>query len=299
MRRACLIAIVAAGAVLSVGAARAADEKCSLGRYAALPITIDQSGGVVVPMKVDGQVQNLLVDTGGVFSMLTESTAARLKLHPEMIVMAWMTMFGGRKLDHYVVAHSMEIAGVQVRKREFMLIPDDILPPSIDGILGPDVMGVFDVEFDFAAGKLNLFSQNHCEGKVVYWTQDGYAQIPFKLDEDRHMKINVMLDGQKVSAILDTGSSRSAMSLETAKDLFKIDETALKANGGHYPFKTLTLQDVAVTNPDLSLVPDDQSRVMGGFGQPKLILGMGVLRQLHLYIAYREHEIYVTPASAH
>jgi hypothetical protein len=26
---------------------------------------------------------------------------------------------------------------------------------------------------------------------------------------------------------------------------------------------------------------------------------MGILRQLHLYIAYKEHNIYVTAASAH
>jgi hypothetical protein len=38
---------------------------------------------------------------------------------------------------------------------------------------------------------------------------------------------------------------------------------------------------------------------VGGSGQPKMILGMGVLRQLHLFIAYKERNIYVTAASAH
>ena len=289
----------AAAIVCALGAARADDEKCHLGRYASLPITIDDYGGVVVPMKVEDQVQNLLVDTGGVFSMLTESTATKLKLHREMIIMAWMEMFGGRKLDHYVVAHSMEIAGTRVSDRQFVLIPDDVLPSNVDGILGPDILQVFDADFDFAAGKLGLFSNDHCPGKVVYWTHDVHAAIPFKMDEGWHIKIDVQLDGQEVPAIVDTGSSRSVMSLETAQDLFKIDEKALKANNGHYPFKTLTLQGVAVTNPDLILVPDDQSKIMGGYQQPKLILGMGVLRQLHLYIAYKEHTIYVTPASAH
>jgi hypothetical protein len=33
--------------------------------------------------------------------------------------------------------------------------------------------------------------------------------------------------------------------------------------------------------------------------ETKLILGMGILRQLHIYIAYREKKLYVTAASAH
>lgn len=299
MRKLSLIAMSLAAALFASGAARADEENCKLGRYASLPITIDESGGVTVPIKVEDQVQNMLVDTGGAFSMLTESAAARLKLFRMAIPLAWMEMFGGRKLDHYVTAHSMEIAGAHVHDRDFVLIPDDALPPGVDGILAPDILQVFDVDFDFAASKLNLFSQEHCEGKVVYWTHDPHAQIPFKLDDDRHIKIDLQLDGKDVSTILDTGSDLSLLSLETAEDLFGFDEATLKKNKYHYPFKTLTLQGVIVNNPDILLVPDDKSKIMGDIGQPKMILGMGILRQLHLYIAYREHNIYVTAATAH
>jgi predicted aspartyl protease len=290
---------VAATVLMISGAAGADSESCKLGRYATLPITVDDAGGVTVPLKVEDQEQNMLIDTGGVFSMLTEDTAARLKLRPEVITMGWMKMFGGRKLYHYVVAHSMEIAGARVRDREFMLLPNDFLPPGVDGILGPDILQVFDVDFDFAASKVGLFSHDHCEGKVVYWTHDPHAQIPFKLDEGRHIKIDLQLDGQEVPAILDTGSSRSLMSLDTAVDLFKIDPAVVSKNHNHYPFKMLTLQGVTVNNPDIILVPDDKSKIMGGYRQPKLILGMGILRQLHLFIAYKEHNIYVTAATAH
>ena len=81
--------------------------------------------------------------------------------------------------------------------------------------------------------------------------------------------------------------------------MFKIDPATLSKNNGRYPFKLLTLQGVAVNNPDLVLVADDASKVMGGYREPKLILGMGILRQLHVYIAYKERNIYVTTATAH
>jgi hypothetical protein len=89
------------------------------------------------------------------------------------------------------------------------------------------------------------------------------------------------------------------MSLEAAENMFKIDPATLSKNNGRYSFKTLTLQDVTVNNPDIILVPNDKSQVMGGYRQTNLILGMGILRQLHLYIAYKEHTIYATAASAH
>ena len=290
---------IAATVLMACGAAGAGSETCKLGRYVSLPITIDDAGGVTVPIKVEDQEQNMLIDTGGVFSMLADAAAARLKLRPQALWGISLKMFGGKTLDHYVVTHSMEIAGAKVRDREFVLLPSDFLPPGVDGILGPDILQVFDVDFDFAAGKVALFSQDHCEGKVVYWTHDVFAQIPFKMDEGRHIKIDLQLDGQEVPAILDTGSSRSLMSLDTAVDLFKIDPAALNKNNGRYPFKMLTLQGVSVNNPDIILVPDDKSKIMGGYQQPKLILSMGILRQLHLYIAYKEHNIYVTAATAH
>jgi hypothetical protein len=114
-----------------------------------------------------------------------------------------------------------------------------------------------------------------------------------------------------VLTTIDTGSSDSEMSLETAERLFDFDEKSplLKtlsedahSRSYRYPFKNITLQGVTVRNPDLILVPDDESRVMDSgwdYHPPKLILGMNILRQLHMYIAYKEKMIYVTSADAH
>jgi len=296
MRMRFLMALALAGALLAGGAS--AEEKCKLGRFVTFPMAFDEAGAVTVPMTVAGQEQRLLIDTGGVFSMLTEGSAKRLGLRPEMMHLQWMTMFGGRKLDHYVEA-PLTIAGVTIKNRAFVLIPDDQMPASDDGILAPDILAVFDVDFDFAASKLSLFSQDHCEGQVVYWTHDPYAVVPFKLDEGRHIKLQVTLDGKKVKAYLDTGASQSVMSLESAADAFGLDAEVLKKAGGKYQFKTLSLEGVTVNNPNILLIPDDKSKVLGGYNEPELLIGIGILRRLHMYMAFKEHNLYVTPADAH
>ena len=274
-----------------------AADNCNLQRYLGLPMTIDEAGLVTVPFNVNGEQLNLMVDTGGIFSMMTDRTAARFKLRPQMMHYQWMTLFGGRKLDHFVEA-PIAIGSAVVPKQLFVLIPDDALPVSDDGILSSDILAIFDVDFDFAASKLGLFVPHPCEGKAVYWPHGDFAVIPFKLDEGRHLKVKVLVDGKEVSAFIDTGSSRSTMSLETAVDLFKLDAKALQANHDRYEFKTLQLNGITVNNPNIILIPDDKSQIMGGYREPEMLVGISVLRQLHMLIAFKEKNIYVTPASA-
>jgi hypothetical protein len=43
---------------------------------------------------------------------------------------------------------------------------------------------------------------------------------------------------------------------------------------------------------------DDDTRILGHHSKDlQMIIGMGVLRRLHLYISYKEKVIYVTPAT--
>lgn len=281
---------------LTTSAAVADSSDCHLGKYVTLPMTIGGGGLVSVPIGIEDETDNMLVDTGGVFSTLTERVVKHHNLRQEMLQMAWLTMFGGRKIDHFVTVPQITIGRFPVPNRTFMVMPDDALPPDMDGIIAPDMLAAFDVEFDMAGGALSLFSQDHCDGKVVYWTKGDSAAVPFRMDDWRHMKVEVLLDGEEIKADIDTGASDSIMSLETAEHLFGWDS---KTDNTKHTFKSLSFEGVSVQNPMIHLIPDDKSKIMGGYGEAKLILGMSILRKLHFYIAFREHNIYITPAEQH
>ena len=281
-----------------------ADDSCRLVRMAAFDIDINSAGGVSVPITISGQSVSLLVDTGAIFSMLTEQSVQQLELKKLRAFDSREAMFGGRKVDFYVETHDVDLGGLKADHMPMQVLPEGIVPNDIGGILAPNIMLHYDVDFDFANAKFNLFSQDHCEGKVVYWTTAPAAEIKIDVDPNGHILVPVVVDGQQINAAIDTGSSRSVLSLELAKNLFNIASTDSKLTPSkgrwhafHYPFATLTLQGITVQNPDLELVSDDESHVPNG--SPKLILGMGILRQLHLYIAYKEKKLYVTAASAH
>jgi predicted aspartyl protease len=123
------------------------------------------------------------------------------------------------------------------------------------------------------------------------------------LDDTAHIDVTVLLDGKDLRATVDTGSTRSVMRLQAAQSIFGLDEKSADMNaiegskGQEYrhPFHSLTVGDIQVVNPDIVIMPD---RRMGRASSKPLILGMGILRQLHIYLAYREQAIYATAAEA-
>ncbi|MBS0471794.1 MAG: aspartyl protease family protein [Proteobacteria bacterium] len=282
------------------------DENCTLGEIAVLKMHTELSGLVTVPVTIDGVEGRWMVDTGNVTSMVSDTFATREGLR--RLKTSGGTFLGGIATTEVAIARSVDFAGQHIYKPPLFIVPESIADNDTLGILSPDILRHFDVDFDFAAGQMHLFSPQHCPGKVVYWTNGGYARIPISMDEEGHPTAAIDLDGKELTAIIDTGSQNSVMPLDLAKRLFHIGakDTALKSLGVklvngtkpmvayRYPFKQLTLGAIQVGNPDITIVEES------GLGDqtPQLVLGIETLRQLHLYIAYREGAMYVTPAEA-
>jgi len=160
----------------------------------------------------------------------------------------------------------------------------------------------YDVEIDPAQGTLSLFSPKHCPGKVVYWTKSGYVVLPMSVVSDGHIEVRVTVDGKKVTALLDTGAVSSIVSLgavkalgitEKSPDLKPILDKDARYQWYDYPFKSLDFDGITVTTPQLQVVSDNFL--------PRgtdMLIGVSILRRLHLYVAYDEEKLYITPATA-
>ena len=72
---------------------------------------------------------------------------------------------------------------------------------------------------DFLNGKFNMFLPNDCDRAPVYWTRPPFAAVPMRRASDRNFKtiVTVSLDGERLEAELDTGSTSSFLSLQTAR----------------------------------------------------------------------------------
>ncbi len=313
-------AIIAITLLLSAGAIHsAAAEDCQLKRMASLPITEDAGGRTFVPVGINGTQRLFLVDTGGIYSSIAESVSKELKLKSARIRSPVFDSYG-RKLDRGTIVESLMLGNNQAADINLLVEPDGA-GTQIAGTLAPDLLTLFDLDFDYQSKKLNLFSPQHCEGKVVYWS-NSYTDASFSLVDGYHIQLEVMLDGHSLDAYVDTGASSTIMMEQAASrhyGLSAASANAEKIEGGQpvaryrYRFSSLTLSGISVRNPLVYIVADaasqaamkdaskgDRDPVYGrALRGPQLILGANVLRQLHLYIAYKEHKIYATAAAAH
>jgi predicted aspartyl protease len=290
---------------LSFHAANAADvndaKKCSLSAAAKLDLRTMPDGRISIPVKVQGRNLFFLIDTGGVVSTIDPGVVVAEKLvsHKTATRLAGV----GTVLDHYVEATDFSIGRLSAKGFLFYVQPTSWR--GVAGTIAPEILRAYDVDIDFAGGKFNLVSPDHCPGQVIYWTNTtSVAVVPMETDrQSGHIRIPVKVDGKEIEATVDTGSDASILSLRAAKRYLDFDEKApgVKALGSGtnqsyvYPFKTMNFEGITVSNPYIVILPDIAMRNLGS----DIILGTGILRQLHMFIAYSEDKLYLTPATAH
>lgn len=265
-------------------AAGAAATPCT--PVATLTLEPDWFGGPTVDVTLGGKDLSLLVDTGGTRSMLTGSAVRDLKLQPRPIRNERVTLYGGLEVTEWVKVQAPGLPS------SFYVMPDARVPYALSGTLAPDFLSRYDVGFDFARARMSLFKPGACPASDA---------IAVQQDETRHLIVTIDLDGRKIPAMLDTGASRSDFSLETARRLFGADLKETPARRADcergiavHSFRHLTIGGVTLDAPDIVLVPDRIGRRPPG--SPRLVLGMGILRRLHLTVFYERGRIAIRPA---
>jgi len=276
------------------------NKKCDLDRFSILPISTLPDGRFTVPAEVEGRKLDFLVDTGGVTATIEGNQARWLQLTPKPANRG-LRGVAGDTLNFYTTIGRFSLGRLQ--GTDLAAYIDNRLSTGVDGTISPDMMRHYDVDIDMLRGTLSLFSQKHCTGQVVYWTRSGYVVLPMKVEVDGHIRVPVTVDGTQFTALLDTGAQHTIIAMHAAKaagvsedspDLKLVSDKDAKFKRYDYPFKLLDFKGVAVSNPRIQIVSDDY---LPG-KDTDMIVGISLLRQLHLYIAYGEEKLYITPALA-
>ena len=129
--------------------------------------------------------------------------------------------------------------------------------------------------------------------------------MTFPLDQFGFVRFPVTLDGKELTVELTTGASDTIFDLETAENLFgfeagdpRLSKLGPTAHGDSYgfPFKTIGFGNVQVSDPQIVLMNSQDSRLGPDF---QGLIGLSLLRKLHLYVSYHRHKLFVTAADAH
>ncbi|HEX3755201.1 MAG TPA: retropepsin-like aspartic protease [Rhizomicrobium sp.] len=271
-----------------------------------------------VPISINGASINFLLDTGGVTTQIGRKVAEALKLPIRQGSFEMYDATGHISRDQVTVPE-LTIGRMKGKNATFPVAPD----PDYDGILSMDYFRAYDIDVDFGTDRLNFFSHDHCPGHVIYWHAPAVAVLPITM-HDGHITVPITLDDHQIMAIIDTGASMTSLRLDIAKRTYGLipgtegtsqngylnGDTSLPTYG--HIFKQLALGDIIVSNPRVTVIPDAMNRngdksqqtgdralqVRDDIVEPEAILGMNILQKLHIYFAFGEDRMYITPASS-
>ena len=283
---------------------------------------------MVVPVKIDNVDKKLLLDTGGLVSQISRATANGLDL-PERYREQRLFDLAGNSSNAQATVPKLTLGNQSQNEVPMAVAPNPDLGTALpyDGLLATDLFPGDDIDMDFGARRLTAFATDHCDGRVIYWPANAVAIVPVSVTHNL-ITFPVTVNGHTVTAVMDTGAQYSVMNMRLAKSLFGLtpdspDMRPLTETSGEWTltayghsFDDVAFEGVQVKNLRIYLMPDQMTShdrlrhrevpdPLGlnlhrefdqGVTVPDLILGMDVLRHLHVYFATKEKRLYITDA---
>jgi hypothetical protein len=235
---------MAAGIMASLSAATPATAACQLLQLAELDVTV-KNNTPLVPVTIDGQSVEMILDTSYTRSQIRRSAAQDLHLKPRPSSLAFYGPYG---IDVAEIAsiRDFTFAGSTAHQMLFYVTNQETTMDNIVGVLGEDILSHFDIEFDLASRKIRLFAAKDCKGdQVAYWTHDYFVADLSHTVGYGLPQIDVSLNGHKVLASLSSGIPQSTVTTQAVRQSGIEPESAVRAAG--------TMQGAAAERIDSSV----------------------------------------------
>jgi predicted aspartyl protease len=199
-----------------------------------LAISVD-NGDPLVAVKINGQEDQFVVDSGSAYSVIEEHAAQNLHLPihtASSFAVAHAFGIGGNSVLHLAVAKNFEFAGVHTSSIQ-MLMRNDLA--GRHGAIGNDLLGNFDVEYDLAKSRMGLFKTSGCaNAEIAFWKQSDQqaSTIEFTAQQNDNVTTGslvgmessrspviavIYLNGTLVRGALDTAARSSLVDKRVAE----------------------------------------------------------------------------------
>lgn len=294
---------VAVSGLAAPGAHAEGANKCKVGLIAKLPVVMENTRASV-PVTVNGKDTRVWLDSGAFFNFMPKARAVELGLRTEPLPMGfYMTGIGGTVTPELAQVRDFGIVGVTLHNVQFLVGGSD----AGNGFLGANLLGVQTTEFDLAKGVVNLFQERGCDGiSLAYWGKGmsvGEARVFRPTDEhDYHIIVEVMINGQSMHALLDTGAPTTLLGRRAAEragiDMSAPDVVNSMRMGGIgmkrreswiVRTKTISIGGEEIRNSPIRVIDDaDDDR------SSDMILGVDFLLSHHIIVSRAQRLMFLT-----
>jgi len=210
--RALLLLVVA---TLAAGAAQAA---CKLEKLLELPVTMTDMQPLV-PAKVNGVDVVFMADSGAFFSQITPAKAVELELKPGPAPFGLVVrgVGGAEQKVAFVTARSFSVSDQGLAGS--FLVGGGEMGHDAAGVIGQNILGVADVEYDLAHGAITVIRPHDCLGRALaYWSPGpDHSTLDIEAARARMTYGVAYVNGSRVRVLFDTGASVSMLTLAAAR----------------------------------------------------------------------------------
>lgn len=301
---AALLLVLSASPVQAAGADA---PRCRYVNVAKLPLQYTGPGlALTTTGVINGTPALMLVDTGASDTWLTRTGTERRGMRLSNLGRVARGIGGMSSI--YQTRIKEFVAGPARSERGHMRVLSDFgHPPSYDAILGAPFLLQTDLELSLASKELKFFQPVDCADQfLAYWDADALV-IPFESnygDSSPNPRFTVLVNGQKMRAIIDSGASSTVIALEAAKRAgLKLDAAGVKRRGHavgvgdekvaywHAVFKSVQIGEETIENAELDVL----ERLEG----IDVLLGADFLRAHRVLFAMSQRKIYFSYVGGH
>ncbi|MES2298134.1 MAG: aspartyl protease family protein [Pseudomonadota bacterium] len=293
-----------AAAGMAPPAARAADaaSACRYVPMATLPLR--EGRGLQVDGSINGEPVAMTLDTGAHTTYLTENVTERLGIPLDQSG-RYSLGVSGASVVYAARLKDFSIGSVHSSTNKLVL-PVLGEKHGYDVLLGADYLLRMDLEISVREHKVRFFSASGCKDTyLAYWDQNA-MELPFTQvsQDDMRPHVDVMLNGVKLDAIIDTGASFSVLTLDAARragvhiDTGTAKPSALAVGGGAKPvkvwtglFNTFTIADETIKQAYIHVIDTPGT---GAHSDHDMLLGEDFLRAHRILLATSQNRVYLS-----
>lgn len=296
------MASTALAILLAVTAGARADNTCNLNREAEVPISMSGLRPLLTA-QINGKSAKFLLDSGAFYSMMSTATAQefKLKLSGSNYTVSGV---GGQQKTWFTSVKDFSFLGTTFHDVEFMVSGSEIGSEEA-GLIGENLLGHFDVEYDFAKGLVRFYKPQGCERTALaYWAAgQGFSLMDIEAigASNAHVIGVAYVNGRKIRAMFDTGASTSVLSLAAAKTL-NIDVNAPGVVPAGYSYgigrgvaKSYIVPVASFKIGDNEEIKNTRIRVAGiRLLNADMLIGADFFLSHRVFVANTQHRLYAT-----
>ncbi|UGQ45910.1 aspartyl protease family protein [Massilia endophytica] len=278
-----------------------AQSECKYSELLTLPVAkMKTAAALSVSGQINGEAADMLLDTGAEKTFLVRREMEKRKVVmegvPEMVrgVGGVQTVFAAKPRE-------VGVGPILTRNKRFPVV-DSLANLNVAAVLGSDFLLQTDMELNLREGSVKFFQAKGCADRgLSYWDPDAMSVPLVEMQKGGRPIVEVMLNGVKGRALIDTGASRSIVKKHFAEKAgFSADKAAppvrMAGNGigteandfWSADFDSFAVGSETIRKPQLQVI----SLPRHGDDTHDMILGLDFLWAHRLLISVSQERMY-------